>query len=110
MLVKWRDTARRALDETLAYGMEYFGIQAADRLLRNIYESEKLLANNPRLGRVEPSLAHLQRGHRSLVVHSHYKLIYRVDEAQGVVAILTLWDTRRDPGQLASELKKAELL
>lgn len=107
MLVKWRDTARQALDEVLSYGMDCFGVHAAKRLLRDIYEYEKLLADNPRMGCLEPALADLPDGYRSVVVHSHYKLIYRVDEVLERVIILALWDTRRDPGQLKNVLMAA---
>ena len=34
--------------------------------------------------------------YRSLVVHPHYKLIYYINEAKGIVVITNLFDVRRE--------------
>jgi plasmid stabilization system protein ParE len=37
------------------------------------------------------------------IAHRHYLLIYRVNEAAGLVEIIRIWDNRQDPARLRLE-------
>ncbi len=92
------------LHQLAAEGREQFGERTARKFLKQILSESNLLATHPYIGRLEPYLAHLPGDYRSLVVHSHYKLVYRVDEERETVIILALWDTRQDPARLTDQL------
>ena len=42
--------------------------------------------------------------YRSMVIHKHFKLVYRIDEQRQVIRIAALWDTRREPRRQAGEV------
>lgn len=42
--------------------------------------------------------------YRSLVIHEHYKLIYYINDNNGVIYITDLFDTRREPKRLAENI------
>lgn len=86
------------------YGKFHFGQKSAGKLMNGIrFDSERLVAF-PYLGSLEPRLSHLHLPYRSLVVHNHYKLIYRVSEEEDTVYVVALWDTRRNPQDMDAGL------
>ena len=105
MKVIWLSGVRQALKETVAYGKEVFGEKAARNFWSDVYSYDAYLASYPYLGRIEESLAGLPFVYRSIVVHQHYKLIYRVDEDAQTVYIAALWDTRRNPNEMKSTVQ-----
>ena len=115
MEVIWLTEAREQMRAVYAYGkavfgrkvaMEkaVFGRKVAMEFRAEIYQQAKLLADFPYLGPIETCVSDLPLSYRSLVVHRHYKLIYRIDEARQTVYISALWDTRRNPAQLGEDL------
>lgn len=40
----------------------------------------------------------------SLLIHTHFKLVYYI--AKDTIKIADLWDTRRDPDKLKKRIKK----
>ena len=104
MQVIWKDKAIQHLEQLTDYGFITFGARAVSRFVHNIQAYDKRLSSSPYMGALEPLLAHRRLPYRSLVVHSHYKLIYWVDEEQDTVFIAALWDTRRNPDNLSESL------
>ena len=101
--VRWSRRANQERIAVLAYGAEEFGTQAAQRLNARIEDYTRTLSNTPLLGAVEPLLQERCLPYSSLVVHKHYKLIYRI--AGQVIYIVDLWDTRREPELLARRIR-----
>lgn len=103
--VKWDAHARQSRKEILEYGEATWGKHTAQRMYRRIKESTALLAASPYLGPKEPLLQKHFPAYRSLVIHEHYKLIYRYVEDKEIVWIVDVWDTCREPRSLADSLK-----
>ena len=104
MEVRLLKAADRQIDRVYAYGELRFGTRAAEELHARIVDHLRLLAAQPYIGVVEPSLKSRRYVYRSLVVHKHFKLVYYVDESRQTVFIADLWDTRREPARLARPL------
>ena len=86
--------------------MDWLGLE---RRLRNVFfvrikAYDSRLAAFPYMGKVEHLLSGLSKEYRSLVVHEHYKLIYRVSEEEDTVYVVALWDTRRNPQDMDADL------
>ena len=80
MQVKWDKRAMKRLDKATEYGLYKFGEITSIRFYQKIRSYDSLLAEHPRLGKVEPLLIGRRFEYRSLVVHEHYKLIYYINE------------------------------
>jgi len=52
----------------------------------------------PQMAPIESDLKNKSFTYRSLVVHSIYKVIYRIEEQ--TIYIVDIWDCRRDPSKL----------
>lgn len=101
MQVKWTVQALKRLETATDYGRRKFGELTAARFYQKVRKHDSLLATNPRIGKVEPLMASkYAHEYRSLVVHSHYKLIYYINEAKGIIVITNLFDVRREPQAL----------
>lgn len=103
--IKWDSQARNSRKKILEYGATMWGKAAAQRMYRRIKEHTALLAVSPYLGPQEPLLQNRFPAYRSLVIHEHYKLIYKYIESKDMVWIVDIWDTRREPNFLADSLK-----
>lgn len=101
--VIWSKRANKERIATLVYGVKHFGIKATEKLNERIENYAILLAENPRMGIVEPLLAQRRHEYRSFVVHEHYKLVYYIIE--DTLYIVDLWDTRRKPKGLAHRIQ-----
>lgn len=54
------------------------------------------------MGKVEPLLVGRAYEYRSLVVHEHFKMIYRVDDACDIIYIIDFRDVRQEPQTLTN--------
>lgn len=104
MQVIWFPKALTRLMQLYEYGRFHFGQKSAVKLMDSIRFDSERLATFPNLGSLEPRLSHLNLPYRSLVVHEHYKLIYRVSEEEDTVYVVALWDTRRNPQDMDADL------
>lgn len=104
MRVVWEESVLHDIDAVMEYGLMAFGEKSVTRFWHDIQAYEPLLASFPYIGRQEPYLSHLPAFYRSLVVHKHYKLVYRVDDIRQTVYIVALWDTRRNPQQMDNDV------
>jgi plasmid stabilization system protein ParE len=103
MKVVWTEQAEEALNKTVTFIHDEFGYNAARRYVKSVYNVGNLLASNPHLGHLEPLLADLTIGYRSIVVNRLSKLIYRIVDDR--IEIADLWDTRREPQSQVSQVK-----
>ncbi len=103
--VIWDDNANKKRIAFLSYGIKEFGLQTALKMNERIEDYVESLANNPKMGIVEPLLVHRKRKYRSLVVHKLIKLIYYINESPYRIHIADFWDTRREPSRLARLFK-----
>ena len=104
MKIIWLTEARSHMRAAFSYGKQVFGLRVAIRFRDKVKNSSYRLSTHPYLGMKELALSDKDKSYRSLVVHSHYKLIYWVDEEQDTVFIAALWDTRRNPDDLSESL------
>ena len=104
MQVIWNKKALSQLDRTLEYGERVFGTTAMQRFYARVMSYVPLLASNPYMGAVEPLMAGRKAQYRSMVIHKHFKLVYRIDEQRRTIRIAALWDTRREPRRQAGEV------
>ena len=104
MQVKWDKRAMKRLDKATEYGLYKFGEITSIRFYQKIHSYDSLLAEHPRLGKVEPLLIGRRFEYRSLVVHEHYKLIYYINEVKSRIVVSDFWDVRQEPQLLAEEV------
>ena len=97
MQVKWTAPALKRLEAATNYGRRKVGELTAARFYQKVRNHESLLVTNPRIGKIEQLMtSKYAYEYRSLVVHPHYKLIYYINEAKGIVVITNLFDVRRE--------------
>ncbi len=101
--VIWQKTAERQLDMVVSEGVKLFGERVAAKFYWRVKDYDGLLINNPFMGALEPLLSERRTEYRSLVVHEHYKLVYRIDGDR--IHIADLWDTRREPATLSRRIR-----
>lgn len=101
--IKWSKRANRRRISVLTCGIQLFGVVTAQRLYDRIEDYVGSLAVNPLMGIIEPLLCGRSMEYRSLVVHEHYKLIYRIEGT--CIYIVDLWDTRREPNKLSRRIR-----
>lgn len=106
MKIKWETKASAALRKQISYCLREFGRFTTLRFREKIDKSQTLLSAFPHMGKIEPQLSDKKYEYRSFVVHEHFKMIYRLDEAKDVIYIIHFWDTRREPKQLSEETKE----
>ena len=102
--VTWDELARQNQKDILAYGARTWGKNAARKMHLHIKTEVERLSQFPLIGKVEPLLQGRILQFHSLVIHEHYKLVYHYDEAQQLIRIAALWDTRREPRAQAEEM------
>ena len=105
MKIIWHPFASNDFDQIIYYYRDAFGVKTAqkvrDTLHHDIYH---LLCLHPFLGFCETCLSDVdQLSYRSLV-SGHIKIIYTVHDKY--IYINMLWDCRRNPKQLQSEIKE----
>ena len=103
MKVKWFPEAKVSLRQTARYIRDQFGDKSSKEFLRDVFQKEKLLRDNPHLGPIEPLLADLPSAYRSIVVDRLNKIVYRI--VDDYIEIADFWDVRREPQMLTKQLK-----
>ena len=104
MQVKWDKRALKRLDKATEYGLYKFGEITSVRFYQKIRSYDSLLAEHPRMGKIEPLLIGRRFEYRSLVVHEYYKLIYYINEVKSRIVVSDFWDVRQEPQHLAEEV------
>ena len=96
MKVEFTDFAWNEITNIANYICLEFGENSMNKFMDDIYHTASLLATNPFIGPIEPSLVHLPTEIHSIVVARKNKAIYFI-ESKDVVKIVDFWDCRRNP-------------
>lgn len=103
MIVRWNQKAVMQWEEMTAYIVVQFGPKAVIDFNRNLVRWQRLLAQNPLIGNQELLITGRRYEYRSIVIHRHCKLVYYI-KPTGEIRVAALWDTRREPGKLSTEI------
>ena len=101
MNVIWHKQAREALRETAVYIRKNYDLKVKENFRNEVDCVETFLQSNPYMGPVEPLLADLPDGFRSIVVNHLNKIVYYVED--DTIHIADFWDTRREPKKQAQQ-------
>jgi len=102
MKVRWNKQSKEHLRQTARYIRQEFGERAMDEFMQVVQHTNDLLADNPRLGFVEPLLSDLTTQYRSIVVRRLNKIVYCI--ADNYIKVVAFWDCRREPQSQASQI------
>ena len=103
MRVHISDFARQQILETASYIQREFGKWYRDNFMQKVRETKLLLAANPQLGPVEPSLSILPKTYRSIVVARLNKMVYYIEG--DVIEVSDFWNCRQSPERLSDRIK-----
>jgi|SRR5690606_9283828 len=92
--VVWTKKAYTQLERAIRYIREERGLSYAEIVLNKILQTTELLESSPKIGTIEPLLAHKKASYRFLVVWS-YKIIYRTTPNKVIVS--RVFHTSRNP-------------
>lgn len=104
MKVLWLPQAKKQLRQTALYIRGEFGVKSRDDFMEEVRHANKLLEQNPHLGKEEPLLVGFSVKYRSLVVTHLNKIVYFVNDNH--IEVAAFWDVRREPKALANEVKE----
>ena len=104
--VIWTDLAESQLDLILQYISDNFGYDATLKLLDDVEHTNCLLATQPYIGFVEPSLVDCAKVYRCLVINKHDKVIYCVDD--NTIEVVIFWDCRQNPQKMLRLIMEEE--
>lgn len=101
----WTKRAQNEYQSIVDYIIHEFGKKAALDFVDIIEAWDSRIADNPKVGAVEPLLADRMRyDYHSLIVNSHNKLIYTINK-EGTATIVDIWDMRCHPDNLTRRIK-----
>lgn len=103
MQVVWSKFAEHKLDELYLYLNFEYSKKIAKTVIQEIVEKTLLLSQNPRLGPKETLMLTNQHELRYIIVGKH-KIIYKVNDINKRIEILTVFDTRQNPTSLENEI------
>ena len=98
-VIIWSDFAEIQLDEIYEYYQQVAGSRIAAKLLKGIIEEPNKLLKKPFIGQEEELLRERANNYRYLVFKS-YKIIYSVDDENGLIKIVDVFDTRQNPTKM----------
>ena len=97
--LEWTPQAEIQYYDILSYRVEHNGSNSYSmKIMEEVEKSEDLLMYNPFIGQ-EHYLSSPYTKIRRLLVLRHFSIIYRITDK---VEILSFWDNRNDPKELAS--------
>ena len=102
--VVWSEKAWKEYRSCLVYSEAEFGRKAAKSFFNNVTNATKRLEAFPLIGFPEPLLAGKEELFRSRIIQKNFKLIYHYSEANNIVYIDDLWDTRKEPNKLKKRI------
>lgn len=93
MVVKWFVKAVRHWTEMQDYCIAQFGTNIALKSAEKVDAQLQVLMKYPYRGTPEPLLNKERIIYRSVHIHKKIKLIYKVDDKQGVIYVVDFWNT-----------------
>jgi plasmid stabilization system protein ParE len=102
MRVFWTIDAENDLINTFNYLKFKHNEAFADKVIDKIFNKSFLLENFPEMGAVEKSKM-LENLEIRYLVEGNYKILYQINNSKGLVEILAVFDTRRDPSKMLSK-------
>lgn len=100
-------TLKAQAEKRLLYlnGRLKFGARVAQETAQKIERIQKSLELFPSMGFREPLLEERDPIFRATLINKRFKMIYWYDEANNMVVIEDIWDTRRAPQNLIKRIK-----
>lgn len=98
MKVLFTEPAKKSLKEICDHYRRLEFDSYAVKVRKVILEKAKSLSDNPVKGQKEEMLRSLEQGHRYLLVESHFKIIYLVEEKR--VIVTDIFDTHQHPDKM----------
>ncbi|MBQ8594218.1 MAG: hypothetical protein IJ467_08070 [Bacteroidaceae bacterium] len=105
MRLLWHKESLVDLRSQLAYCQTHFGKKVAEACKVEMISRANILTIFPYAGVRESLLAGEPEDFRALVIHPNVKLIYCVDEENGIIHIYHLWDARMNPAKLVRRFR-----
>ena len=99
LIIIWSKFAETQLDEIYNYYKKKVSTKVAKKLVRGIINEPKKLIKSPLIGQKEELLKQRETEYRYLIF-KNYKLIYSVDNQNGYIKIVDVFDTRQNPIKL----------
>lgn len=103
MVVEWTDSALAAMYMTLDYTYSHYGQLQADKLNAEFQRIGERIAAFPRMGSLEPELAHRDEEFRYILIFKILKVVYCIDRPDHI-SIITVWDSRKTPKDIEPAL------
>ena len=101
--IQWTTQARDKWCETALYIRREWGVLALRNFKEQTEDCQDKLEVFPEIGKVEPLLKSRNKQYRSLLINELNKIIYYIEN--NIIWIVDIWDTRREPQNLADGLK-----
>ncbi|AUS07078.1 type II toxin-antitoxin system RelE/ParE family toxin [Pseudotamlana carrageenivorans] len=95
----WSDFSATQLDDIFEYYRSKASLKVATKIVTGIIKESEKLANATCIGQGEELLKERTTQYRYLVF-KNYKLIYSVDEENGLIKIADVFDTRQNPPKI----------
>ncbi|MBR5936464.1 MAG: type II toxin-antitoxin system RelE/ParE family toxin [Bacteroidaceae bacterium] len=102
MKVIWMPFAQNEVRKTARYINKEFGKESRDQFISEVRKVNRLLGENPNLGKPEPLLADYAKKYRSYVMSHLNKVVYWISDNQ--IEVVDFWDVRRDPTTLKNQI------
>ncbi len=90
----WTEPARNDLESIFGY-FNAISTKVAIHYSEEFIKAGDRLKIFPEMGPLEPSLEHLERNYRYVLVQHRYKMIYLFENE--VCSILIIWDCKKNP-------------
>lgn len=104
MNILWEDGALDDFKQITTWFYNDRNSQAAEKFIDNVFHCIELLIQNPLMGHTEEFRNKKLSGYRSLVIHPHYKIVYKVNPNNTSLDITAIWDCRQDDKKLINAL------
>ena len=105
MKIEWENIAEQKAKEIGKYIRRSFGLKRMKVFGEQIRHTTDLLILNPYMGVLDPLLSGRSQSYRSILINRLSKMVYYVDEKEGVIHISAFWDCRCEPLAQSEHLK-----
>ena len=102
--VIWQKRAEKELYRYLVKGFLEFGEATANNFAAAVARINDDLSKYPEIGFPEPLLKDRKKLYRARHIMKRFKLIYYYAKSSDTVHVADIWDTRRNPTNLAKRI------